>query len=199
MVLTLRLPGARPLALIIVGALLGALFVGPVAARYLGIGSPSDRVSAAIQTRTASCAGLSFYPTDSATGYANDGTLRFKSSYEGIGTGVFRCDPGLPNKAVVTKVQFTLRDATFRGGVYRCGLVRSGLTVATATSYQTLASVPDTFEAPGIVRFTDSSILLGTIDNAKFGYWLECQVAGEDASVGIYGADVIYTISSADG
>ncbi len=99
----------------------------------------------------------------------------------------------------MTKVGFTLRDASIDYQVHGCGLVRSGLTIATATSFQQLATVPDTNGAPGIVRLADTSIQFATIDNTRFGYWLECAIAGDNPSVGIYGADVIYTISAANG
>jgi hypothetical protein len=180
--------------LVLAGILVGATFVAPVAARVTGAAAQP----AVTLTRSASCAGLNWYPTDSATGYANDGPLRFSTTLSS-GTGVFRCDPGLPNSVVVTKVRFSLRDASIDYQVHGCGLVRSGLTIATATSFQQLATVPETNGLPGIVRLADTSIQFATINNTKFGYWLECAIAGDDPSVGIYGADIIYTISAANG
>lgn len=188
----------RPVLTLVVGAAFGATLLAPVSARYTSPSAGSQAVMATTYTRSASCAGLNWYPTDSQTGYTNDGPLRVSTTLSS-GKGVFRCDPGLPNRAVVTKVQFTLRDADLDYRVHGCGLVRSGLTIATATSFEQLATVPDTFGAPGIVRPSDSTIEFGTIDNARFGYWLECVIAGDDPSVGIYGADVIYTISSTNG
>jgi hypothetical protein len=191
---------------IVVGArhALAGLFVFALAALAGGTliaPAASEAVTTTAYTRSASCAGLSFYPTDSDATYANDGTLRFRNTQDG--TGVFRCDPGLPNGAVVSMVQFTLLDNSSPGGLSNCGLVRSGLTTTTATSYQSLATVPDTSEdaKPGIVRLSDSSIQFGTVDNTKFGYWLECQIYALSLgpSVGIYGADVVYTITAAKG
>jgi hypothetical protein len=185
---------SRSAFLIGVGVLVGATLVAPVAARVTG----SEVGPTVTSTRSVSCAGLDWYPTDSATGYANDGPLRFATTLSSA-TGVFRCDPGLPNGAVVTRVQFTLRDESVDYLVHGCGLVRSGLTTATATSFQQLATVPATNGVPGIVRLTDASIQFGTVNNTKFGYWFECVIAGDDPSVGIYGANAIYTISSANG
>lgn len=56
----------------------------------------------------------------------------------------------------------------------------------------------------GIYRATTTSITNGTINNASYGYWLECRfdVAyawGTPAASGLFGADVIYTISTANG
>ena len=187
MTVTMHLPSLRGLAigiaLVFVGAVLGSTLVGSV--------------SAATQTRVVSCAGLNFYPTDYLTTYDNSGPLRTR--LDSNGSGVFRCDPGLPNKAVVTKVRFTLLDQA--GTPYlvdSCALNRSGLTTTTATSFQALASVPGT-SSVGIERLTDSTIDFNTINNALFGYWIECRINGAAPYVGIYGADVTYTISSANG
>jgi hypothetical protein len=43
-----------------------------------------------------------------------------------------------------------------------------------------------------------------TVDNANWGYWLECTIPGvtfwdNPPTNGIYGADVIYTITAAKG
>lgn len=188
----------RPVLPLLVGVALGATLLAPVVARDTRPSTGTDAAITTTYTRSVSCAGLNWYPTDSETFYANDGPLRYSAGLGG--TRVFRCDPGLPNKAVVTKVQFTLRDFDPGGQVHGCGLVRSGLTTATATSFQGLATVPATTdEGSEIVRLTDSSIKFDAIDNAKFGYWLECVIAGSNAYVGIYGADVIYTISSTNG
>jgi hypothetical protein len=111
------------------------------------------------------------------------------------------CDPGLPNRAVVTTVQFTLRDSA-SGDIKFCGLLRSGLAPQSATSYQVLASVPATplgDPDPGTVRKTDTSIDFATIDNARFGYWLQCRLGGDGGDLGIYGASVTYQISAANG
>jgi hypothetical protein len=199
MTITIRVPRLRSLALILVGALVGATLVAPVAAQVNDPGSQP----AVIYTRTASCAGLSFYPADNSTDYFNSGPLRYRQAQ--FGPGIFRCDPGLPNGAVVTKVQFTLFDsiATCCYGVYNCALIRSALTVAAAADrrFDKLAVVPQTIGAPGTVRLTDSSINYATVDNSKYGYWLECALDffGTGDGIGLLGADVVYTIGAANG
>lgn len=176
---------------------------------FLAASAPAPSEGATIYTRSASCAGLSFYPTDSRTEYDNYGTLRVHRTGDNpFGTGVFRCDPGLPNGAVVKKVQFTvgLRDNSGLVGVGQCALRRSSLAPATATQVQDLARVTPAVTGPtGTYRLTDSTITNATIDNSLYGYWLECehveswQWTATVPLTGLYGADVIYTISSTKG
>ncbi len=190
----------RPLLLLVVSAL-GATFLAPFAAHITGSGEGS--VIAATSTRSVSCAGLNWYPTDSETGYTTLGPLRRRVGSSG--SGIFRCDPGLPNKAIVINVDFTVRDNEWLYEIRGCALVRSGLTTGSADAYQALASVPATGVGglPGVARLTDSSVQFAAIDNTKYGYWLECEITGpqtySEPSLGIYGADVVYTISSANG
>jgi hypothetical protein len=181
------------------------LFVLGLALAAMLIAAPGVG-GATTYTRSASCAGLDFYPTDSRTEYDNDLTLRVwrYGDLATIGSGVFRCDPGLPTGAVVTKVQFTaLLHQGF--GVADCALRRSGLTTATATTAQDLGRVSFAGgSTTGVVRLTDSSIVNATIDNANWGYWLECSFNGNFGwstapYSGLYGADVTYTISAAKG
>ncbi len=198
MVITFRLPTWRALALVLVGA----LFVAPIAGRMLGMEPTGGSVSAATQTRATSCAGLDFHPLDNYTYYANVGPLLIKSANSTGASNFFVCDPGLPHNAVVTKVQFTLRDDWTFAEVRNCALVRNGLTAATAEPLQVMGSVPTTGAdaQPGTVRRTDTSIDFATVDNTKWGYWLQCEIDGDARDeVGIYGADVVYTITSASG
>jgi hypothetical protein len=180
------------------------LVLGALVAVGLSTPSSSEAVTTTY-TRSASCAGLDFYPTDSRTEYDNDGALRVWRSDNANqqGTGVFRCDPGLPTGAVVKKVQFTaLLDNG--SGMGDCALRRAGLMPATAATVQDLGRV--TFGGgPGTVfRLTDSSIDNPTIDSANWGYWLECSFNlvwpwDLTAASGLYGANVIYTITAAKG
>ena len=184
------------LFLLVLGALVGSALMAPATSQAV-----------TTYTRSASCAGLDFYPTDSRTEYDNYGTLRVFRSGDtpNRGSGVFRCDPGLPTGAVVKKVQFTALLDGFGFGMNDCALVRAGLTTAAATA-QDLGRVsfyPPTTSG-GVVQLTDSSIVNATIDNANWGYWLECSLSSSwswssTPSNGLYGADVIYTISAAKG
>jgi hypothetical protein len=178
------------LSLLVLSVLVGVMLITPMVSQ-----------GATVYTRSVSCAGLDFYPTDSDTGYSNNGSLRTRS---GAGSGTFRCDPHLPNGAKVIKVQFTAELTQFNlnyfAGIGDCALRRSGLTVSTAATADDLARVTFEPRTTTIVRLTDTSITNAKIDNASYGYWLECQfdASGFD-TVGIFGADVIYRIKASQG
>jgi hypothetical protein len=187
------------ISLLVLTALVGLALVVPAV----------SNAQTATYTRSASCAGLDFYPTDSRTEYNNIGPMRAWRTGDGPdGSGVFRCDPGLPTGAIVQHVQFTALmeqvTQTQSVGVSTCALRRSGLTVASATTAQDLASV-QFGAAGGIVRLTDSTIANATIDNANWGYWLECTFNDPwpwnlgTPRGGLYGADVMYTITAVKG
>jgi hypothetical protein len=169
--------------------------------------APASSQAVTTYTRSASCAGLDFYPTDSRTEYDNFGSLRVMRSGDtpNVGSGVFRCDPGLPNGAVVKKVQFTALRPFGPLGMADCALRRSGLTTATATTNEDLGRVSfGGSNTTGVVRLTTSSITNATVDNASWGYWLECSFTAANGWTdtpisGLYGGDVIYTITAAKG
>lgn len=187
----------RPTALLVLGVLLGAMLVGPAVARVAGPGQSDSAVSAAgTQTRAVSCASTDFFPVDSDTPYQNAGTMR-----EAAGVDSLRCNPGLPHRAVVTRVRFSIHDGSISGVVGPCALKRMGLAIATVNTVQTMASVPATdlyaySETPK--RLTDTSISFATVDPTNYAYWLECQVNGSPL-IGVYGADVTFTITGANG
>ena len=120
--------------------------------------------------------------------------------------GYFLCDPALPNKAVVTKVQFTLIDQSAFAEVRFCALFRSPLATGLSDDEpQLMAQVPATgtdFNS-GLVRKGTTAISNAAIDNSRWAYWLQCQISFPDGSVsdraGIAGVSVTYTISSANG
>jgi hypothetical protein len=189
---------SRPLFLMLAGVLVGATLVAPVSARVTGSGAEP---AVTTYTRSASCAGLSFYPADTGTTYANAGTLRIRT--DGSAGGYFRCDPGLPHGAVVTRVRFTLEDGSSSGEAGPCSLRRSGLTTASASTYDVLASVSSTGVSafPGTVRYADTTISNATINNGSYAYWLECWLTGWGGGpyFGLYGADISYTITATKG
>jgi hypothetical protein len=103
---------------------------------------------------------------------------------------------------VVTKVQFSVWDGSGSSQMKDCGLYRAGLGGATAAeSVLELAAVPPTgiAQAPGFARLTDTTIQNATIDNSRFSYWLQCNIEQAGQSLGLYGANVIYTISHTNG
>ena len=190
MTLTIRVPSLRTLALTFVGIVLGATLVAPVTARVVD----SAVEPSATQTRTASCHGFDFMPVTSGISYGISATSRVSPS-----GGVFVCDPGLPNRAVVSRVRFTVGDGHPLAQVSNCALVRNGLTPTTVLPAQVLGSVPPTGldPSPGTVRLNDSSINFATVNNAKYAYWLQCELSGTGTA--LYGADVTYFITSANG
>jgi hypothetical protein len=185
------------------GAILAGLLLG---ATFGASATAAVRPTVTAYTRAASCAGLDFYPARSDQSYDNVGALRtaWEASVSQSGSGVFRCDPRVPDRAVVTRVEFTLADSGQPGqgnvsGVQACHMSRSALGSSTAGNYQIMASVPGTTPGIGSERIVTTSIAHATINNAAFGYWLECYVVWPNKTNGIYGADVVYTLSASAG
>jgi len=168
-----KVQGRRLIAVVfLAGALAGALLVVPLVGALLGGVPAAEAVTT--YTRSASCAGLDFYPTDSDSAYTNLGSARYRP--DNSGTGVFRCDPGLPTGAKVKKVQFTLDSFA----TYQCLYRRSGLTAAGAESYDTIGQVSISSTGGVPTRLSTTTITNGTIDNANYGYWLECSLPAND-------------------
>jgi hypothetical protein len=198
MTVTIRVPRLRSLGLVAAGIIAGATLVAPVAARVAGA---DNVVPATTYTRSVSCAGLSFYPASSTLHYSNEGALRVSGddTIQTGGAATFRCDPGLPNGANVTKVQFTLANAQNVPGVQGCNLTRVALAATGNGAYQVMASVPSAPALTPIVRETTTSISHPAVNDSAYAYWLECTIEYPISGTGIYGADVIYTISAANG
>jgi hypothetical protein len=190
---------AAALGLAVVAGAGGALSAPNTTARAAATAASS---AATTQTRSVSCNAYQFVPVDTNTGSDYITTLRIRTGE--VGSGFFICNPTLPTRAVVQKVQFSVLDKVAGSQVSLCGMYRAGLSTAKAAqSYQELASFPSTGEAqtPGFLRLTDTTIQNATIDNSNFSYWLQCNLDpdGAKGSTGIYGADVIYTISNING
>jgi hypothetical protein len=157
--------------------------------------------SATYYTRAASCHGFNFFPNTSAINYTWASAARVATSVE---TSLFVCDPNLPHKAIVTKVQFTLQDGSSAGNLQNCALVRSSLVPTSAGGFEVMASVPATsyLLAPGNIRLTTSTISYATVDLANHAYYVQCEVfilGGPNSQVGIFGADIIYKITAGNG
>ena len=183
----------RPVVLVLAGAALGATMVNPVAASFRG---PGVVQATPIYSRVASCSAQAFVPRDGYSAYGSTGYLRYNA---GGGSGYFICDPGLPNGAVVTKVQFTVLDNDATGNMKDCSLMRAGLTTGLAGSAQHVGGPLATAGTPGKLRLGDTSITYARVDNAKYSYWLQCQMTDSSIILGIYGASVTYTISATKG
>jgi len=113
----------------------------------------------------------------------------------------FRCNAALQNGAIVTKVQFTVAQVYFDDSI-TCNLTRTGLAATTNYNDHVAMAGPLTtsgFVAPYVAqRLSTSTITDATINNASYAYWLECGLTF-DPNSGIFGADVIYKISSTKG
>ena len=176
------------LFLLVLGALLGVTLIAPLTAQGV-----------TYYTRSASCAGLNFEPDSDSANFGNYGALRTAYNPSVV---AFRCNAALPNGAIVTKVQFTVAQYYLDDQI-SCNLTRTGLAASTSpTDYVAMAGPLTTsglgqghYEAQ---RLSTSTITDATIDNASYAYWLQCGLRA-DATSGIYGADVIYKISSTKG
>jgi hypothetical protein len=155
--------------------------------------------SAAAQSRSVSCHAFGFTPVDTATGSDYASSKRYRTGTDG--SGFFVCNPGLPNRAVVTKVQFSIWDGSGSSEVKFCGLYRSGLVESSSETIQELAALDPTgiAQAPGFARLTDTSIQNATVNTNNYAYWLQCNLAQAGQSLGLYGADVVYTITAENG
>jgi hypothetical protein len=179
--------------------------VSAASAFAMGVATNSFAVRAAsspsaVQTRSVSCGAFGFVPVDSATNadYFNSKRIRAGTS----GSGFFTCNPGLADRAVVTKVQFSVWDGSGSSQMKFCGLYRSGLGGASsAETVQEMASFPGTgiARAPGFARLTDTSIHNSTVNTRSYVYWLQCNIEQAGQSLGLYGADVEYRITAANG
>lgn len=185
----------RPAILLAAGILVGQ--------GALTVASPTAP-SATSQTRTTSCMGLDFQPIDSRTDYSWDGRWRYRTTSQP--DGWFYCPADLPDRAVIKKVSFTLRDISVNQSVRFCSLARASLLAADNT-FEAIASIPETgLEAqPGAVRRSDTTIASPVVDNTKWAYAYQCQIdygqidSAESALAGIGGASVTYSISAANG
>ena len=180
----------RPVALLAAGMLLGQA--------ALSITSPTT--AATMQSRTSSCAGYAFQPLDSDTyaGYLAQG-VRYGAPRSG--SGIFVCDPKLPNRAVVTSIRFVLWDESPEGEIQGCGLYRTGTTGSGAPRVVTMGRTPSTgLDArPRRITVSDRTIQSATVNTSSWGYWLQCQVHfptadGRYFEAGIVSAHVNYKV-----
>ena len=187
----------RPAAMVLLGAVIGAGATPAIAGLH---GSAATTT----QARSTSCQGRNFHPTDSEVAFIMNGNEMTQSVGTGNVSVPFVCDVSLPNKALVTMVQFTLLVNSLTGtSVSNCGLFRSGLTTATVSTTQTIGVLPAIGSQAGLTRRSTATIAHGTVDTTNWAYWLQCVIPVTDNfahnNVGIYGADVIYQISAANG
>jgi hypothetical protein len=177
-------------------ALLALVVAGLLLASQGGrVTDASSVTPAALHTGAVSCGATGFVPDDSDVTYTlGSGHWRYLT---GSSIAHFSCEVSLPNKAVVTRVRFTLADFDATAQVSGCRLDRRSLATSTAANAEVLAAVhaTGTSAQPGSVQLTDSTIAHATISNTGYWYTLECAL-GAGPNVGIYGASISYTTSS---
>lgn len=189
-----RVAGARLPFMVLVIAL-AAVIAGPRLESFAGRAS-----AASLQTRAFSCPGNGFYPRFSDTPYFDEDLVARGTSEDDW----FYCAATLPNKAVVKKVQFTVRDSSANHQFQYCGLIRVSLVALDHAAVLSMAQVttPSAAAAPGFVRASTSSVSGATIDNGKYSYYLQCKFtfgSGTVDSLSLIGGNVIYSISAANG
>ena len=105
------------------------------------------------QTRTTSCMGLDFQPIDSRTDYSWDGRWRYRTTNQP--DGWFYCPADLPDRAVIKKVSFTLRDISVNQSIRFCSLARASLLAACSSATQPAGgATPAARSSSGVRRAT---------------------------------------------
>ena len=169
-----------------------------------GPGAASAASSAATsQTRSVSCNAYQFVAVDSNTGYDYIKTLRIRAGE--VGSGFFICNPTLPTRAVVTKVQFSVLDNVSIGAVSLCAHVPVrdwALPTPLSRIRNSPHSPPPAWpRRPVLCALRTPPLRTRPSITSNFSYWLQCNLdpGGDHGGTGIYGADVIYTISNTNG
>jgi hypothetical protein len=191
----------RSIAQVAMGVVAGALLVGPV----MALSAPGAAPAGSVQTRRTSCAAADFHPVDTRllTKVRDGYVMRGFSD----GDGFVTCMPDLPDGAVVTNVDFTYIDTDPGTDLRYCGLFRSDLRAGSAGAFQELAQLPPSGIATSVpVRRSDMTIKNATVNQGRYGYWLQCLLEGQGNAEdgvspdnGLYGATVTYRISAANG
>lgn len=187
----------RPAVMVVLGAVIGAGATPAIAALH----GPSPAVT---QSRSLSCQGRNFHSIDGDVTYTMYGNMMVQTLFGGSAPAAFVCDVTLPNKALVTKVQFTVNAKSLTSSTLdQCGLFRAGLGPTTANTTEPLGVLATVGSNAGLVRRATTTIAHATVDSTNYAYWLQC-VIGPSTNishdyVGIFGADVVYSISSANG
>jgi hypothetical protein len=159
--------------------------------------SPTKAVAVPIYTRAVSCVGINFTPMSSATTliHADAGITRTESG----GDGFVSCNPGLPHKAEVMKVQFTALGQP-GAGIQNCALVRTSNAPADALfALQVMAGVAP-LNSGDVQRRSTTAISNPTVNNINFSYFLQCQLPTLTLPPSILlSADVVFEISETNG
>ena len=144
------------------------------------------RMASRTRTEHFSCTGTGFIPAAGLGGYGTAGSLRW------LFDGDADCPLLLPDGAVMTRFSFAYfdleADGTVTGGIYRSDR---------HSSSAALAQVPPSVESFDPQVATDTTIDFPMVDNTLYDYWFNADFQGGNASVGVYGALVEYTVVGA--
>jgi hypothetical protein len=199
-------------SLILIGILLGSMFVRPAVAhvgtwahnwivhikpRVQAYGDARWVRKAAVQTGYFSCAGTAWESVLEGTTFETSGSLKYRTG--GPATALFRCNAQLPEGATVQAARFTVKDGDATvGNDVTCSLWRTDMTTTIGTDPPEMA-LAATSGAPGAVQISDTTVTDALVDNAKYSYFLQCDDVGSTTSIGIYGANIEYTVSGLRG
>jgi hypothetical protein len=193
--------------LILIGVLLGSLFVRPAVAqvtdwarawtvhirpRVVALGDSRWVRKATVQTGYYSCAGSAWESALGSTVYDTFNSLKYRISGD---IGTFRCSVEIPHGATITAVRFSVVDSDPTD--VTCRLDRTNMAASIGTEVH-MASATTT-GTPGAVRIEDLSINSPVVDNAQYSYFAQCSVEGTTIATGVYGANIEYTVSGLNG
>jgi hypothetical protein len=157
--------------------------------------SASFLQGATVYTRHFSCAGMTFQAPSSTAGYSSVTPSYVFPTTGGIEVG---CNVVIPDGATVTRVDFTVRDFDATDNVDPCLMIRTNMATSIGTGAITMGSASTTGDT-GAQRLSDTTISSAVMDNADFSYFLACVLEGSDNDIGLYGANVTYTITGTAG
>lgn len=195
------------IGLVLVGVMLGGLFLKPAVAhvaswahnwtvhikpRVQAFGDGRWVRKAAVQTGYFSCAGTAWESAFGGTTYDTSGSEKFRT---GGDTGLFRCSVNLPNGASVTAARFSVEDTDPTD--VTCELWRTNMVTGIGT--ETLMADASSSGTPGSVQISDTTVESPLIDNAKFAYFAQCLVSGTTSAAGVYGANIQYKVTGLKG
>ena len=193
--------------LILIGVLLGSLFVRPAVAqvtdwarawtvhirpRVVALGDSRWVRKATVQTGYYSCAGTAWESALGSTVYDTFNSLKYRISGD---IGTFRCSVEIPHGATITAVRFSVVDSDPTD--VTCRLDRTNMAASIGTEVH-MASATTT-GTPGAVRIEDLTINSPVVDNAQYSYFAQCSVEGTTIATGVYGANIEYTVSGLNG
>jgi hypothetical protein len=161
-----------------------------------GLSSSAFLQGGVTYTRQFSCSGTAFMPDEGTWDYGTDGSLRYSKT---VGGTTFRCNVVIPNGAVVTRVDFSVKDDHAVGLIPWCEMYRTNLLSGVTETKMADAGGTTGPDAPGDIVLSDTTINSPTIDNSAASYFLLCAFNSDTANVGVYGAIVTYAISGASG